>query len=195
MLLPGTVDDDEGVVALPGTVDDGTVVLCGTVVGCVVLFGMLVAGTFPLGTEPDEGCVVLPGIVVVDVGFVVVDPGCVVLSGTVPGGTVDGLVDVPGTVVVDCDDVLVPGCVVLPGCVDPGNVDGCTVLPGTVFGCVVVLPGVVVDEGEVVEPLVDEPPVDGVLLEGKLVCANTAVEHNMANAKIFSFIVFMIIDF
>jgi hypothetical protein len=59
-----------------------------------------------------------------------------------------------------------------------------------------VLPGVVVDDGEVV--LLDEELLDGVLdgeLLGEDVCAKAAVENNNPNAKIFNFIVFMMLGF
>lgn len=125
MLVPVALGTLDGVVALPGTVDDGTVVLCGTVAGWVLLPGMDVRGTLLLlGGVP---CGVL-GVVVGSAGTVVV------LRGTVLCGTVDGWTVLLGTVVDD-------GCVtVFPGVDAPGNVPGCTVLPGTVFGCMV-LPG------------------------------------------------------
>lgn len=132
-----------GVVALPGTDDEGTVVLCGTWVGDVVLPGMVLRGTLLLGLVP---CCKLPGVVVRGTAFGsvgvegtvvllgVVAPGVVALLGTVLDGTVEGCT-VPVGVVVD------DGCVTeLPGRDAPGRLDGCMVLPGTVFGCVV-LPG------------------------------------------------------
>lgn len=169
----------EGVVALPGTVDDGIVVLCGTLPGCVVAPGMELRGTLLLlGGVP---C----GVFGIVVGSVVVDGVVVVLPGTVLCGTVEGC-KVP-------EDELDDGWVTeLPGRVPPGSVEGCTVLPGTVLGWVV-LPGYV--DGCVVLGLVDgctapvgeDVPVDGV------VWANASVLPVTANAIMLNFKAFMTI--
>lgn len=103
-----------GVVAPPGTVDDGTVVLCGTVEGVVVVPGMVLLGTLLL--LGNVLCCNEPGVVVLGTAL-----GSVGVTGTV----VDGTVVLFGTVVL-------LGTVVLEGTVLCGTVEGWTVLPGTV---------------------------------------------------------------